>query len=237
MGYVLTSAEPERRSPPERPAETAVEALEAFVRYRRDDVRPRVSDDAGQPVSLPVLLATAIWETDGAPAERQRLITAMADHVGTSLRLWDDAVPYEHPAADYWRDAGRAWALDFERHPPRALLDELRRRYPYPHLDALRHAVEEQLPRYLALPTMRPGEWGAWDSQAREFRNVYPDHALARAHADALNAGPGADDGTATNEAERDRVRRAALTERHLDRDSSPPASPPQTGPRSGPRP
>ncbi len=238
MGYLLTSIEgPERPLPAERRAETALQALEVFVSYLPADDRPRIHDDEEQPISLPVLLALAQWES-GDPAHRQRLIAGLADYVGTILRPWEDRPQFPHPPDHYWREAGRAWARDFERPIPQALLDELDRRYTLPRLDELRAGVNERLPRHVALPTTRPGRWGVWDNPVAEFRNLYVDHDVARAHADALNVGrPWSQEEhlEATGaESDGEPDRRAARARWAQNVSQPPPASPPQSTPRSG---
>jgi hypothetical protein len=239
MGY-LVSGEGAAFGPAERRTDTALAALRAVVAYLRVDHVAPVRDDADQRVSLPGLLAEALWEAEGPTAERQ-LISVLADYVETSLRPWADTVPYEDPPETYWRHAGWSWASGFKRTPLKLLLDELARRYSCPRIDELWHGVNERLPRYLALPTSCRGQWGVWDGQTDEFRHLHFFEGVAVAHAEALNAGrPWTDEDQHRARRAADSLefhRRTARARQASTGAASPPAPTPASRPRSGRRP
>ncbi len=125
MAYVLSGAGASSDGDlDDRRADSALAALRAYVGYLCQDHVAPIQDEAGQPVTLPRLLAEAEGEAS-APDAQQQLAGVLADYTDTILWPWDDAAPYAYPPDIYWRQAGQAWARDFGQEPPQRVLDEL----------------------------------------------------------------------------------------------------------------
>ncbi len=142
MAYVLSGAGASSDGDlDDRRADSALAVLRAYVGYLCQDHVAPIQDEAGQPVTLPRLLAEAEGEAS-APDAQQQLAGVLADYTDTILWPWDDAAPYAYPPDIYWRQAGQAWARDFgqESHPSGSSTSWATAT-PYPRINELQHAA------------------------------------------------------------------------------------------------
>lgn len=241
MSYVLTCATVfTDGAPAERRADTALDALRAFVAYLHEDHVAPILSESGELISPARLLEEA--RTQAAdPESRRQLTGVLADYAETAwLRevLWATSRYVVLNSDEYkadlrtfeaqsgpgvwrretdaeersrlrdlleirstWHLAGAVWFRNFHVLPPAEVVIEVRARLTRPLADQFRLGANDERrrnggrpPRYQVVPSPDAVSYSVVDGETHRVARRWSLYPIARAHADALNAGRPWDD-------------------------------------------